>query len=307
MEEFPGELTRSQLEALEVLQHILSKLKDPSAKWYARYGKWVERHKNLDEFCFRCTRSSVWKFLDGKWNLDQMKLIGGNTKQDARGIYFNGIHGLDKKTRLYIGQSQNIRYRISQHWNFRYRRDNPSLHYYALQRSDFNLFGILATIPSPSMGYHALPGMDSPDLLLNLLEMWMAIMFKCLPKQTMQEWVPEGVKVEGVFGALNIATPLDTRQTGRREWVDLGECEDPLVREYIDGGERKRSDVEYRDRKTDEAVDQTVGNANRNRNKASRSKTLGYEGSGDSLVGVMVVCGIAAALGYTLWRSAKRT
>ncbi|KAF1956169.1 hypothetical protein CC80DRAFT_548467 [Byssothecium circinans] len=113
MEDFPVSLSASQQEALEVLRRLLGKLKEPGSRYYSRYGKWVERHGKLEEFCFQCVRPSVWRFFDAKWNLDAMKLIGGDTRSDNRGIYFDGIHGLDKRTRLYIGQSQNIRFRIS--------------------------------------------------------------------------------------------------------------------------------------------------------------------------------------------------
>jgi hypothetical protein len=50
---------------------MLAKLKEPGSRYYSRYGKWVERHTNLDEFCFACVRPTVWTFLSKeKWNLD---------------------------------------------------------------------------------------------------------------------------------------------------------------------------------------------------------------------------------------------
>jgi hypothetical protein len=216
-----------------------------------------------------------------------MKNIGGQFNFESRGIYCDGIYGLDRKTRLYIGQSQNLRYRLSQHWNFRYRRDNPSLHYHALQQSSFNVYGLLAVLPSPSMGNHALPGMDCPDLLLNVLEMWMGLAFKCLQRQTMEQWALPGGEgfVEGAFGALNIASPLDNRETGGREWVDLSECEDPLVRDYIDGGERKRSkEVVYT-------------------RTPSTPEQLGPSSSPATLIALV---GVAVTLGIVLWRTSPR-
>ncbi|KAF2691130.1 hypothetical protein K458DRAFT_412445 [Lentithecium fluviatile CBS 122367] len=254
MEELPEQLSTAQLEAQRILRDLIQKIKEPDSKYYARYGKWISRHPKLDEFCFRCVRPNVWRFLDGKWNVDALKSIGGDLKSEGRGIYFDGVLGLDKHTRFYVGQSTNLRFRISQHWNFRYRRDNPSLHYHAVQQSIYNVFGILAAIPNPHMGNHALPGMDCPDLLLNLLEMWMCLVFRCLPQQTLVKWLPEEVRAAGEFGALNIASPLDFGAK-EREWADLSEWEDPLVQGYL-GGERKRSSVVYRKNK------QTGGNQN---------------------------------------------
>lgn len=178
----------------------------------------------------------------------RLKLIGGDLRSDSRGVYFSAMHGLDKQTRIYVGQSQNLRIRISQHWNFRYRRDNPSLHYHAMQQSIFNIFGILAVLPSPNTGNHALPGMDCPDLLLNILEMWMAVVFRSLPKQTLEEWLPESSKKEGAFGALNIASPLDSGGS-ERGYVDLSESKDSIIQEYIQAAEKKKK----KDEKVDDA------------------------------------------------------
>ena len=155
---------------------------------------------------------------------------------------------LDSLTRTYIGQSRNLRSRIRQHTDFRHRRDNPSLHYHALQRSKSNAFGILCVLPSPSMGNHALPGMEEPDLLLNVLEMWMCLVFRTLPRQTLEEWLPPGVRREGDMGALNIQSPLENWEgPGRkRERVDLRNAEDPLVREWV---ELKRVEWQGEDKK----------------------------------------------------------
>lgn len=168
----------------------------------------------------------------------RLKLIAGDLRADTRAIYLNGILGLDKRVRIYIGQASSLRSRIAQHLNFRYRRDNPSLHYYALQSSIYNAIGVLAVLPSPNMGGHALPGMDDPALLLNLLEMWMGLVFRALPVSTLDEWMPEGTNPkrkegkEGVFGGLNIRCPLDHGDT-KVGWVDLSDSEDLLVREYL--------------------------------------------------------------------------
>lgn len=161
-----------------------------------------------------------------------MGKIGGDFEYNARGVYCNAMVGRDSRTRLYIGQSTNLRWRLSQHWNFRYRRDNPSLHYLALQDSKVNTFGLLCALPSSSMGNHTLPGMDSVDLLLNVLEMWMCLVFRCLPEQSLQEWLPVGVKKNSDMGFLNIASPLDQGETAR-EWVDLRGTGDPIVEEYV--------------------------------------------------------------------------
>lgn len=259
MFDYPAELNNAQLEAKKILYHLLQTLKAEDSKYYAKYGKWVERHPRLEDFCFRCIRPQIWTFLNGRWSLDGLKWIGGDLKSEGRGVYLDGVLGLDKRVRIYIGQASQVRARIAQHLNFRYRRDNPSLHYHAMQQSIYNAIGLAAVIPSPNMGNQTLPGMDSPDLLLNVLETWMCLVFRTLPKQLLEEWLPDDGTInksrkegqEGAFGGLNIACPLDHGEK-QREWLDLSESDDPLIRDYLglgrqmsDNEQRKRSDVQY--------------------------------------------------------------
>lgn len=182
------------------------------------------------------------------------RLIAGEFEWQVRGVYYNAMVGkFDCLTRLYIGQSRNLRIRIRQHTDFRHRRDNPSLHYYALQKSKNNAFGILCTLPSPNMGNHTLPGMDEPELLLNLLEMWMCLVFRCLPRQTLEQWLPTDVRKEANMSALNIQCPVDNWEgsSSRPERVDLRNAEDPLVREWE---EMKRLEWEDVNTKTKEVI-----------------------------------------------------
>lgn len=70
MNDIPAELSPSQIEAQGILRHLLSRLKDPDSKYYARYGRWLNRHPRLDDICFRCVRPQVWSYLNGRWSLD---------------------------------------------------------------------------------------------------------------------------------------------------------------------------------------------------------------------------------------------
>jgi hypothetical protein len=70
MEEHPEQLTAPQQEAQTTLKDLLKSLTEPNSKYYARYGKWIARHPKLDKFCFQCIRPNVWRFLDGKWDVD---------------------------------------------------------------------------------------------------------------------------------------------------------------------------------------------------------------------------------------------
>ncbi|KAH7414207.1 hypothetical protein DE146DRAFT_750369 [Phaeosphaeria sp. MPI-PUGE-AT-0046c] len=254
MYDIPTELTPTQLEAKHILKHLLQKLQNSDSRHAARYSAWIARHPHLPDLCLRCVRPQVWTFLSGRWSLDALKAVGGDLKHSGAGIYLDGVLGLDRRVRMYIGQAGSIRARVAQHLNFRYRRDNPSLHYHAMQKSIYNAIGVVAQIPSQGMGNHALPGMDCQDLLLNVLEMWICLVFRSLPLQTLEEWLPndgsvkEGRKsgLEGEFCGLNIALPLDQGEK-QREWVDLSNDEDPLVREYANLGRSPELKSEEKD------------------------------------------------------------
>lgn len=255
MYDLPPELSSAQLEAKAILANLLKRLQDTDSKYSARYGRWVERHPTLEDLCFRCVRPPVWAFLQGRWSLDALKSVSGDLKFEGRAIYLNGVLGLDRRVRIYIGQATSLRQRVAQHLNFRYRRDNPSLHYHAMQYSIYNTIAPVALLPSPNMANCSLPGMDQPELLLNVLEMWMSLVFRTLPLQTLEMWLDgvEGVSKkrkegkEGEFSGLNIASPIDHGERAR-EWLDLSDSDDPLVLEYLHLSSMGKNDVPQRKR-----------------------------------------------------------
>lgn len=298
MNDLPTQYTPAQLEAQDILRHLLSKLQEPDSKHYSRYGKWAARHPRLDNHCMRCVRPQVWTFLSSRWSLDGLKAIGGDLRTDARAIYLNGILGQDKRVRIYVGQASSLRPRIAQHLNFRYRRDNPSLHYYALQRSIYNTIGVLAVLPSPNMGGHALPGMDDPGLLLNVLEMWMGLVLRSLPVSMLEEWLPDGlIKTkegkEGMFGGLNIRCPLDQGDS-KSEWVDLSESEDTLVKEYLGVDATKASEVK-------DGAQEEVERRRKEYTERARKMNQGQKDLGVS-ANTLIAFGMGVVLGFALMK-----
>ncbi|KAF1944553.1 hypothetical protein EJ02DRAFT_452413 [Clathrospora elynae] len=317
MYDLPTELTTAQLEAKTILAHLLGRLKETDSKCYPRYGKWAERHPKLEEFIFRSVRPQVWTFLQGRWSLDALKLVGGDLRYEGRGIYLDGVLGLDKRVRVYVGQSINMRQRVAQHLNFRYRRDNPSLHYHAMQNSVYNTIGALVVLPSPNMGNMTLPGMDDPGLLLNVVEMWMCLVFRTLPEQMLEEWLPGDGTIntarkegkEGVFGGLNIACPLNHGER-EREWIDLSESDDALIRSYLLHGTveakneegRKRSDVRYVKKEEEEKYEDSLVQ----RKKKYAEKARGYRNKAETEIRVpqwMLFGTLAAMVGFLLLNS----
>jgi len=321
MFDYPVDFNNAQLEAKNILAHVLTTLKEKDSKYYPRYGKWVERHPRLEEVCFRCIRPQVWTFLNGKWSVDALKCVGVDLRFDGKGVYLNGVVGLDRNVRIYIGQASQIRARVARHLNFRYRRDNPSLHYHAMQQSTYNIFGLAAQLPSPNMGNHALPGMDAPDLLLNVLEMWMCLVFRTLPLQVLEQWLPDDGTInkkrkegqEGEYGGLNIATPIDHGEK-QREWIDLSESEDPLVHEYLRRGrnysdteQKKRSDVQLiklEDKKGENEAAQKYTKQAKDYNKARKQQDESLTPGGAFILG-SALGGSFIFVMIKLWQSRK--
>lgn len=158
---------------------------------------------------------------------------------DAPGIYLNIIRGTDGHDRLYVGQTSRLNQRIfRQHMNFRYRRDNRSLHYHAMEHSSWNNFVVLAVLPPPAGSLPPWLRGGGPALVLNILEMWCALMFKSLPPSTLDEWLPEkhAEADKPRWHTLNLALPLDQgdQEYGASEdWGDrLRKSNDPLARGY---------------------------------------------------------------------------
>lgn len=94
----------------------------------------------------------------------------GDISQPQRGVYLHMIEDMDNTWRFYVGQAENMSTRIRrQHQNLRYRRNNPSLHNFAMQNSRWDHFVILAVLPlgPTAAGF----SQQEQALLLNMLEM----------------------------------------------------------------------------------------------------------------------------------------
>jgi hypothetical protein len=166
--------------------------------------------------------------------------VDSNLKFRGRAIY---LHLVDlpatsspeesARTYVYIGQAYNTQYRIfNQHVDFRYRRDHPSLHNYAMDRSISDKFVILATLNEAC---------DDAPLVINLLEMWCCVMFGTLPGAMLKEWALLGLApAEGnrrlavTNNGLNIALPLDTgdEMASKAAFPALRNSKDSLARNY---------------------------------------------------------------------------
>lgn len=163
----------------------------------------------------------------------RIRAKSGDIAKCQRGIYLHIIEGTDNRLRFFIGKSDNMSFHIRrQLQNFRYRRDNPSLHSYAMQQSRWDYFVILAALPpDPTTASFT---QQEQGLLLNMLWMSCTLLFRTLQPSTMEDW--QGEQTTRVpWTGLNLALPLDHGSEGQYvNWRHaLSESEDPLKRAYV--------------------------------------------------------------------------
>ncbi|KXJ88888.1 hypothetical protein Micbo1qcDRAFT_166318 [Microdochium bolleyi] len=233
--------------AADILSHLLNTLEyPPQERHRRRYSSLVSgNEKALQEYLFSCIQPEVFETFNQSALPSWASLRKLNEKKappaDTAGVYVNIIRGTDGYDRMYVGQTGRLSQRIKQHMNFRYRRDNKSLHYHAVEHSSWNNFIILATTPPPSGSQPAWLRGNGLELVLNILEMWCALMFRTLPRSTLEDWLPEKTLTNGnvQWYGLNLALPLDQgvpESTPREDFgAAMRSSPDPLARNYANG------------------------------------------------------------------------
>ena len=164
----------------------------------------------------------------------------------------------------------------------------------------YNVLGAVIVVPSSGNG--EMSGMDDVSLLLNVLEMWMCLVFRSLPEESLGEWLPDDdsavgrkrrIGKEGGVGGLNVACPLDQgTDMAERAFVDLDNEADPLVKRYLKEVRRRKREEEEGNEE-DELLQ---------RKRAYAEKARGYaKKDTDIHVPQWVVVGaLVAAVGYIL-------
>jgi hypothetical protein len=197
--------------------------------------------EKLVQLLHRCVRKEVWDLLTQHQaqihpSIADLASLGGDTSYYGRAIYLHILHFPRSTTRLYVGQAFNLAARIrNQHFDFRYRRDHPSLHNYAMDRSTEDVYVVLANVREAC---------ERSDLVLNLLEMWMVLWVGTLPDSVMEVWLGERDAEAGggkVYG-LNVAEPLDQGDdaSAKAAFGLLRDAGDEMARDYF-WDVRKRS------------------------------------------------------------------
>jgi hypothetical protein len=156
----------------------------------------------------------------------------------GRAIYLHIVENL-KAERFYVGQARNFHDRMDNHMSFRYRRNKPSLHYYALQRSEKDYYVTLSYVPDTNSCKFL--GIQHPGLFLDLLETWCCLMLGALPKKYLEEFFPKDIQIPNkTYENLNLKLPLQESGLNWPEIRDiLLESSDPLYHGwYFDEAQR---------------------------------------------------------------------
>ncbi|KAJ5825921.1 hypothetical protein N7474_003059 [Penicillium riverlandense] len=191
--------------------------------------------------------------VEGRFDLDSLIKIGQEPETSADGgIYLHILWKESERTTfwLYIGQASKFCDRIQKHNDPRFRHRNPSLHYkvWDSAKEMKSKFVILATLTPPEC--------PQTQLIFNLGEMWLCLVFQTLPELQMGQWLPEDVKTLWSGHHLNVALPLWQGFTNTTENQAIREAtggriafqqyllsEDSLVREWAEHARDAFNDV----------------------------------------------------------------
>ncbi|CAI7569036.1 unnamed protein product [Penicillium viridicatum] len=225
-------------------EHLLLKVNELHSN---RYGEVLERHSTVD-ICAKLENSltpGVRLVSDGGlFSLDGLRSISGDIKTTAAGIYMHILWSPNDPQNfcLYVGQAKNLRNRITDHNDMLYRRKHPSLHYHVWdsQEDMCSEFVILAVFNSETEG-HNLSRYE--QCLLNLLEMWMACLFRTLTAKDLDTYLPPSADRSSPGRHLNIVPPIWQRfhdenlparkeVFGRAGFEALIRSDDPAVRSW---------------------------------------------------------------------------
>jgi len=194
------------------------------------------------------TVAQVWRFVNGMvqsnrklrrvvkyglWkDIQALLAIAGNVHKDQIGWYADFVTAPDDDQYLkkYVGQTENMSKRMRDHKNeMKKGADGRQLHY--------KIAGVNGRIPT----FVLLGTWTEDDIvpfdtaLLDLVEMYFALIFQSLQVPALRRWLPDGAEILGDNG-LNVAPPLYQSASGFsgkadfRENTELRKSSDPEVR-----------------------------------------------------------------------------
>ncbi|KAL2865707.1 uncharacterized protein BJX67DRAFT_173130 [Aspergillus lucknowensis] len=233
-----------------ILQNLISEVR-------IRYGK---RYKSLFDL------EDVMTILEDKLNptvrnlcetgdftLARLRAIGKTPEDSKRsGVYLHILWRPGKEERfwLYVGQATNVSDRLRTHNDPYRRRRNPSLHYHVWD-SATDMESVFVTLAESDA-----PVCLRSQLLLNMQEMWMSLIFQTLTPLQLDKFLPESVKRLWSGNNLNVALPLWQGFTGGEEQAVMEDAcggrlsfqqylrsDDPTTRQWAEDARDSFNDI----------------------------------------------------------------
>lgn len=136
-------------------------------------------------------------------------------KSDGAGTYLHVLWNTADPSNfwLYVGQAGKLSERMGNHNNQVRRRLFPSLHYHVMDSiPEAQLGSVFVTLST-----NGFPEDIAGQLILNLQEMWMCLVFQTLTSRRLEEYLPEGSSPLWVGSHLNVALPLWQGFTGNSQ------------------------------------------------------------------------------------------
>ncbi|KAF1843745.1 uncharacterized protein K460DRAFT_396974 [Cucurbitaria berberidis CBS 394.84] len=182
--------------------------------------------------------SGLLEVLRGRkeFDLEALCAIGNDPHYGGPGWYMNII--IDENDpdwfAAYVGQSKYIRKRIRQH-TVNYLFDD-TLHYFSWrQPGKKSVFVHLGRVPG---------NLENIDMILNIGEQLLSIIFQTLPEKTLPEYLPVGVQIQLPHRGLNVARPM---QQGHKDAVQetrvLLASSNALTLSYAEGIKSRKTDM----------------------------------------------------------------
>ncbi|KAJ5954177.1 hypothetical protein N7501_008456 [Penicillium viridicatum] len=196
-------LNLGPVDRTSILEHLISHVRLEMSERYSSVLEQYDIAKILEDSLSPAVKDICEQ---GKFDLTSLLEIGQDpeTKKEA-GIYLHTLWREDETTKrfwLYVGQACVLCLRIEKHKDPRHRSKNMGLHY--------SVWGSAVDIKSAFVTLAILdpPSSTQTQLVLNLAEMWMCLVFQTLTSLHLGSWLPKNTNAMWSGNHLNVALPL---------------------------------------------------------------------------------------------------
>ncbi|GAB1727482.1 hypothetical protein NU195Hw_g495t1 [Hortaea werneckii] len=216
---------------MSVFQNLYTILEDDTARGFDQatqfYGK-----NGLLALVNKSFQQPVKQIMldDAYHDKDRLLTIAGDTKFAGAGHYMDCLTDVDDPDwfKIYIGQATVVKNRVDYHKKPTVLQKQQALHYQLLRGKQSRRYNYVLLIKMPQE-------LEFRDEVLDMLEMYAALLFQALPRKTLLKYLPQDVKILEPERGCMVANPLNTRHDpalSRLATCQLQESSDPEVRSH---------------------------------------------------------------------------